>query len=209
MARLEEMAATTHTGHDHAQPVTLRKLMLDVPTFSGHNAGKLVTNFLDDLAHYRTVAGVWELDLLKRVLPVALRGTAAQWPRLQPPFLSWYQFVAAFKSGVPASALRVRWQEIRRELDNRTQHPDEGLRAYVRAMQDRFRRADPSATESTNVSHVLRRCHHRFTLYLFGRSFSSLEELAGSARQITETLFSEQHYAPTPPVDFALEPACA
>ncbi|KAH7958803.1 hypothetical protein HPB49_005178 [Dermacentor silvarum] len=76
-------------------------------------------------------------------------------------------------------------------------------------MQELFRRADPSAAESSKVSHVLRRCHPRFRPYLFGRSFSSLEELAGFAQQIKETLFWEQHYAPPPSIDVALEPACA
>ncbi|KAH7935774.1 hypothetical protein HPB52_013358 [Rhipicephalus sanguineus] len=57
-------------GHAHMEPVALTTLI---------------------------VSGILELDLLKRVLPVALRGTAAQWLHLQPPFLSWDNFMAALR----------------------------------------------------------------------------------------------------------------
>ncbi|KAH7967580.1 hypothetical protein HPB52_000143 [Rhipicephalus sanguineus] len=40
---------------------------------------------------------------------------------------------------------------------------------------------------------VLRRCHQSLLAYLFGRSFSSLEELVGISGQMAETLSSEQH----------------
>ncbi|KAH7960370.1 hypothetical protein HPB49_018973 [Dermacentor silvarum] len=124
MAQLEDMAATTRTGEERVQSMALTKLMLDSPTFSDHDTGKSVTDFLDYLVLYRMVPGVSELDLLERVFPVALRGTAAQWLHLQPLFLSWEQFVAVFRS----EFLPVDYDyHIRRELDARTHHADEGL----------------------------------------------------------------------------------
>ncbi|KAH7965252.1 hypothetical protein HPB49_005407 [Dermacentor silvarum] len=97
-ARLEDMTAATRTAHKRAHRVALTKLKLDVATFSGHHAGKSVTVFQDDFVLYETVSGVSDHDWLRRVLPVAVRSNAAQWLRLQHLFLSWDQFVVAFRA---------------------------------------------------------------------------------------------------------------
>ncbi|KAL1417826.1 hypothetical protein MTO96_006083 [Rhipicephalus appendiculatus] len=70
--------AATRGGHERTQPVSLSKVTLDVRIFTGLDARKSLFDFLDQLSTYRTVSGVSELDVLERVLPVALPGTAAQ-----------------------------------------------------------------------------------------------------------------------------------
>lgn len=154
---------------------------LTLPTFSGQDSRKFVLDFIDNLFMYSTVSSVSESDVLRRVLPVALRGNAERCRQLQPLFQSWNQFVAAFLEEFLPVASEYR---IRRELGTQTQHPEEGLRDYVWAMQKLFR-WDPTAPEAIKVSHVMQRCHPCFKQYLLGRSFP-FEELARFAQQIAE-----------------------
>ncbi|KAL1427715.1 hypothetical protein MTO96_017151 [Rhipicephalus appendiculatus] len=77
---------TTATRRDHArmQPVTLTT-PLDLPTITGQDARESVVDFCDDLRIFKTVSGFPDLDMLHRSLPSS-------------PFLSWDNFVAAFRA---------------------------------------------------------------------------------------------------------------
>ncbi|KAL1484615.1 hypothetical protein MTO96_032500 [Rhipicephalus appendiculatus] len=129
------------------QPVALTT-PLTVPPLPAKTPMNLV-DFIDDLSTFRTVSGLSELDVLQRVVPAALRGAAAQWLHFQPPFLSWDTFVAALQAEFSPVDYEYR---VRCEFDARTQHPDEGLSAYNRAMQKLLCHADSRAPETVKVS---------------------------------------------------------
>ncbi|XP_077531173.1 uncharacterized protein LOC144143271 [Haemaphysalis longicornis] len=177
-----------------------------VPRLTGYDDRKTVADFLSDLNVYKTASGASDEFVLTRVLPVALEASAGRWWRLQTPFASWADFEARFREEFLPPNYDYR---IRRELEARTQHPREGLLEYIRAIQELFKRAIPGASDAEMVKHVLRRCHPRFRPFLHGRDYSSLEEMARSARAIEDALISELSYVPPPPVGEALEPACA
>lgn len=177
-----------------------------VPRFTGYDDPKTMADFLSDLNVYKTASGASDEFVLTRVLPVALEASAGRWWRLQTPFASWADFEARFREEFLPPDYDYR---IRRELEARTQHPREGLLEYIRAIQELFKRAIPGASDAEMVKHVLRRCHPRFRPFLHGRDYSSLEEMARSARAIEDALISELSYLPPPPVGEALEPACA
>ncbi|XP_077561535.1 uncharacterized protein LOC144177830 [Haemaphysalis longicornis] len=177
-----------------------------VPRFTGYDDRKTVADFLSDLSVYKTASGASDEFVLTRVLPVALEASAGRWWRLQTPFASWADFEARFREEFLPPDYDYR---IRRELKARTQHPREGLLEYIRAIQELFKRAIPGASDAEMVKHVLRCCHPRFRPFLHGRDYSSLEEMARSARAIEDALISELSYIPPPPVGEALEPACA
>ncbi|XP_077551282.1 uncharacterized protein LOC144164929 [Haemaphysalis longicornis] len=179
---------------------------ISMPRFMGYDDRKTVADFLSDLNVYKTASGASDEFVLTRVLPVALEASAGRWWRLQTPFASWADFEARFREEFLPPDYDYR---IRRELEARTQHPREGLLEYIPATQELFKRAIPGASDTEMVKHVLRRCHPRFRPFLHGRDYSSLEEMARSARAIEDALISELSYIPPPPVGEALEPACA
>ncbi|XP_077547981.1 uncharacterized protein LOC144160620 [Haemaphysalis longicornis] len=179
---------------------------ISVPRFTGYDDRKTVADFLSDLNVYKTASGASDEFVLTRVLPVALEASAGRWWRLQTPFASWADFEARFREEFLPPDYDYR---IRRELEARTQHPCEGLFEYIRAIQELFKRGILGASDAEMVKQVLRRCHPRFRLFLHGRDYSSLEEMARSARAIEDALISELSYLPPPPVGEALEPACA
>ncbi|KAL1486616.1 hypothetical protein MTO96_046878 [Rhipicephalus appendiculatus] len=94
------------------------------------------------------------------------------------------------------------------DLHARTQHPEDDLGEYVRAIEELFLSGNPGAPE-TVLAHVLRRCRPRDQTYLFSRSLSALEELAHFARQFAEPVLRKHYYAPPPPADVPPERACS
>ncbi|XP_064482675.1 uncharacterized protein LOC135395364 [Ornithodoros turicata] len=172
----------------------------------GYTDKKSVADFLDDLTAYQTGMGISDEVLIQRILQVALVGDAARWLRLQSEFTSLQDFQERFKNEFLPPDYEYRVLE---ELHKRTQHPEESLSEFVRALQDLYSRADPTATEEQRVARAIRQCHPRFRPYLRAHRFETLEALAQEARSIQGDLLAELQYRPPPPPELALEPRCA
>ncbi|XP_042150527.1 uncharacterized protein LOC121046904 [Ixodes scapularis] len=183
---------------------TLR-LHAEIPKYSGNADKKWVADFLDELREYRAVSEMSEVELLSRVLPIALTGSAATWRRRQPPFSTLQDFSKQFKNEFLPPDYSARMLD---ELRARTQHRDESLVEFVRALQTLYDRADPSASDSDKVSRAMRQSHPQFHPYLRGRVFRSLDELAQAAHQIQADVLAELRYRPPPPPEACLEPSC-
>ncbi|XP_077544871.1 uncharacterized protein LOC144158085 [Haemaphysalis longicornis] len=182
------------------------RLNVEVPSYSGYGDAKSVYAFLQQLDSYRTALGASEEDVLRQVLPVALVGTAERWRRCQPAFTS----MADFKDRFRAEFLPPDYEHrMRDELALRTQHPEESLLEYVRAMQELYERADPAAADADKVARACRQCHPRFRPHLRGRSFPNLEALAQEARIVQADLLAELRYRLPPRPGESLEPGCA
>ncbi|CAN7991563.1 unnamed protein product, partial [Ixodes hexagonus] len=151
---------------------------------------KSVADFITELREYHAASGISEADLLFRILPVALTGSATAWRRRQPPFLTLQEF------------------SERSQTEFRTQHRDESLVEFVRALQTLYDRADPSAPYSHKVSRAIRQSYPRFHPYLRGRAFRDLDELARAAHQIQADILAELSHRPSPPPMACLEPSC-
>ncbi|KAG0428175.1 hypothetical protein HPB47_024821 [Ixodes persulcatus] len=93
----------------------------------------------------------------------------------QPPFSTLQGVSEQFKSEFLPPDYGAR---ILDELRARTQHRDDSLVEFPRALQTLYDRADPSASDSDKVSRAIRQTHGQFHPYLRGRVFQSLDELA-------------------------------
>ncbi|KAG0432145.1 hypothetical protein HPB47_021115 [Ixodes persulcatus] len=62
-------------------------------------------------------------------------------------------------------------RRMRRELEQRTQHPDESLLEFVRAMRELFELEKPSAPNAERVERVSGQSHPIFAAYLRGAGF--------------------------------------
>ncbi|KAG0424395.1 hypothetical protein HPB47_028384, partial [Ixodes persulcatus] len=180
---------------------------IPVPTYRGYADRASATDFLEDLRKYQRAMGMSDREIQERILPIALVDEAARWFRLvgdQPGTLD--QFREAFRREcLPADYER----RMRRELEQRTQHPDESLLEFVRAMQELFELAEPSAPHAERVERVIRQSHPTFAAYLRGSRFRDLNELASEARRLQGDILAARAYRPPPPASAALEPRCA
>lgn len=95
---------------------------------------------------------------------------------------------------------------MRRELEWRTQALDESLLEYVRAMEELFRLAQPTAS---NDERVIRQAHPTFAAYLRGSRFRDLEHMAAEAKRIQGDMLAMHAYRPPPPASEALDRRCA
>ncbi|XP_075542412.1 uncharacterized protein LOC142576232 [Dermacentor variabilis] len=180
---------------------------LAVPTYSGYGDLLSARDYCDSLVRYQMANRLEDQEVLERVVPVALTDTAARWYRL-----SGYRATTLeeFRVAFLREFLPADYQSrLRRELELRTQAPDESLQEYVRAMQDLFLIAEPKASNEERVERVIRQAHPTFSAYLRGGRFRDLEELAAEAKRIQGDILAARAYRPPPPASEALEPRCA
>ncbi|KAG0415822.1 hypothetical protein HPB47_007003 [Ixodes persulcatus] len=193
------LRTTTHAPQTQRPPVRI-----PLPTYRGYADRASATDFLEDLRKYQRAMGMYDREILERILPIALVDEAARWFRLvgdQPGTLD--QFREAFRREfLPADYER----RMRRELEQRTQHPDESPLEFVRAMQELFELAEPSAPHAERVERVIRQSHPTFAAYLRGSPFRDLNELASEARRLQGDILAARAYRPPPPASAALEP---
>ncbi|XP_072145668.1 uncharacterized protein [Dermacentor andersoni] len=183
------------------------RVRVDLPTYSGYHDSVSVNEYLDRVLTYQRATGLSDGEILERIVPVSLTDHAARWFRL-----TGYRSstLAEFRATLREEFLPADYERrLRRELELRTQHPDESLLEYVRAMDELYRTADPSAPNCDKVERVTRQAHPTFAAYLRGSKFRDLDELASEAKRIQADILASRSYRPPPPASRALEPRCA
>lgn len=183
------------------------RVRVDLPTYSGYHDSVSANEYLDRMLTYQQATGLSDGEMLERVVPVSLTDHAARWFRLTG---HRSRTLAEFRATLREEFLPADYQRrLRRELELRTQHPDESLLEYVRAMDELYRTADPSAPNCDKVERVTRQAHPTFAAYLRGGKFRDLDELASEAKRIQADILASRSYRPPPPASQALEPRCA
>ncbi|KAH6932245.1 hypothetical protein HPB50_004047 [Hyalomma asiaticum] len=145
--------------------------------------------------------------MVASVLPVSLTAQAARWYRLVGfQARSMEEFRTLFRSEfLPPDYER----RVRRELELRTQHPDESLLECIRALQELYLLADPMAPDTEKVERATRQAHPTFAAYLRSDRYRNLNDLASDAKRIQGDILAAQTYRPPPPPSASLEPRCA
>ena len=165
------------------------------------------TEYLEALHRYQQALRLNDGTMLGSVLPVSLTAQAARWYRLVGhQARSMEEFRALFRGEfLPPDYER----RMRRELELRTQHPDESLLEYVRALQELYLLADPTASDAEKVERAIRQAHPTFAAYLRSARYRNLNELASDAKRIQGDILAARAYRPPPPPSASLEPRCA
>ncbi|KAH6932762.1 hypothetical protein HPB50_009363 [Hyalomma asiaticum] len=163
--------------------------------------------YLEALHRYQQAMRLDDSLMLASVLPVSLTAQAARWYRLVGfQVRSMEEFGTLFRSEfLPPDYER----RMRRELELRTQHPDESLLEYIRALQELYLLADPTAPDAEKVERAIRQAHPTFAAYLRSDRYRNLNDLASDAKRIQGDILAAQTYRPPPPPSASLEPRCA
>uniref|UniRef100_A0A147BJB3 Putative retrotransposon gag protein n=1 Tax=Ixodes ricinus TaxID=34613 RepID=A0A147BJB3_IXORI len=202
----EQMMRSSSTPAGSTPPRDYLRLSLSVPVFSGYADGKSVAMFVSELRDYQAASGIDDETILTRLLPVALTDSAALWRQRQTKFTSMSDFEARFRTEFLPPDYSMR---IRDELRARTQHPEESLIEFVRALQGLYDIADAAAPDAEKVQRAIRQSHPRFHPHLRGRTFNNLDEMAREAITIQADILAELRYRPPPPQNMTLEPSFA
>ncbi|CAL8112948.1 unnamed protein product [Orchesella dallaii] len=169
-------------------------LHVDIPTYSGMQERKTAYDFLKELEAYKLAMCCTYEDIIKQILPVCLKDEAFDWyifvrERID----SWEIFVSMFRKEFQPPGY---YDELRKELDARTQGTGEPLTSYIRIIKDFYDRLDKSVDEQIIVKRILRQMHphYRFILTRSGKDFCSLMDLMEEARHAQEYIYQDSQY---------------
>ncbi|KAH6921288.1 hypothetical protein HPB50_027732 [Hyalomma asiaticum] len=204
---MQSLAGALQNNAQAAPQSARPRVKLDMPSYSGYHDSKSANEYLDRLVHYQQATGLTDAELLARVVPVSLTEQAARWFRLAGHRARTVEeFRVSFRDEfLPAN---YEWR-LRRELELRTQHPDESLVEYVRAMDELYRLANPLASNAEKVERVTRQAHQTFAAHFRGCNYADLEELAAAAKRIQGDILAARAHRPPPSAATSVEPRCA
>jgi hypothetical protein len=200
---------TREVLHDMAVPTpvwTASRADVPLPRYQGHGDAKTPSEFVAELERYATAHRLPVEALLATAVPVTLSGSALAWWEFTGGFTTWMAFTKALQAAFGAIFYITL---LKRELECRTQHPDECLASFVWAIEGYYKKIGESVTEEDKLRRVMEQLHPEFRRHLVGRTFSSLAELALAGPDIQQAVLRDRTYRPPPPAAFSVEPSLA
>lgn len=179
---------------------------IPVPVFEGHADSRTPQEFIEEVERFRTTQGLSREETLAKVIPFALQKNALRWWNFYGGFEDWDKFVQALQKEFGATSYK---QLLRRELDARTQHPDEPLSAFVQSIAGYYERIGDNVTEDTKLDRVFHQMHPEFRRVTDRKNFKTLRELATAAPDLQAEILRDRMYRPPPPREFSVEPSLA
>lgn len=190
------LSNSSNSAHVKAMPV---------PKYSGPAESKTPYDFLVELEKYQMISRTSEQTMLTEVAPMALEGQAFFWYRFESrnePFADWNDFKQRFRLEFQALGYE---DELRKELEVRTQGPTEPLTAYIRVILDYFERLGLFPSEEEVVKRIKRNMHPQYLQILQGRRIDSVKDLMDGAVEAQKIIKAYRAYKP-PPSFGGLEP---
>jgi len=189
----------------HARTQHLKSSDAKIPLYSGSSDAKTPYDFIIELEKYQAIVGYTENDMIQYVIPLALIQDAYNWYRYEPDFMSWDDFRKRLRAEFQTLGYQ---DELKRELDNRSQGPSESLTSYIRIIIDYYERLGEPVNEFEVVSRIMKRMHPEYRKALIGRNIQTVAELKQAAHLAQELIKDYRTYKP-PPVSGSLEPSLA
>ena len=104
---------------DHVVLDLIKKI--PVPIYFGYTDKKTPQEFIKELIRYAKAKGIEHSVIVERVLPVALKGKAAEWFEFMGGFTDWEKFQTGLQDAFGPADYK---DALKRELEARTQHPN-------------------------------------------------------------------------------------
>lgn len=183
-----------------------RSIRMDLPKYQGHGDAKTPSAFISAMERFATAQGISQTDLLQRAVPVALSGAAQRWWDFHGAFTEWESFKIALQREFGAiNYIYI----LKRELEARTQHPDEPLSSFIQSISGYYDKIGEEVEEADKLKRVLAQMHPEFRRFLHGRVFNNLKELASAGPDIQGDILQDRMYRPPPPPSWSIEPSLA
>jgi hypothetical protein len=201
----------TDSAHNNSpgNPKILDMLRLPLPSFCGYADVRTPKEFLEELKHFADCYQLTENQLLGQVIPLALKGPAARWHRFMKGSKA-LENLDAFTTSLLAEFGPANYHAlIMKELEARTQHPDEPLSSFIQAIAGYYERVGGNYSEREKVQRVLSQMHPEYRRVLNGATFENLQSFASAAPRLQALLMQERMYRPPPPAYLCIEPSLA
>jgi hypothetical protein len=179
---------------------------IEVPKFKGFEDSKTAYEFVLEMEKYQAISRNDDNFMLRYIVPAALQGSAYVWYRSElkdAPFNTWDDFKARFRREFQGWGYEI---DLRRNLDVRTQGPDEPLTVFIQVIQEYYERLGVQAGPEEIISRIKRQMHPEFLRVLHGKPINTLRELKDAAIEAQEIIKAYRVYRP-PPMGPSVEPS--
>jgi hypothetical protein len=189
----------------HLRTQHLKTTDARIPQYSGASDTKTPYDFIIEMEKYKEIVGYTEAEMLQYVIPLALTMDAYSWYRYEPPFQSWEELKQRLRADFQAIDYH---EDMRRELQLRTQGPTEPLTEFIRVIRGYYERIGDQVAEVDVVSRIMRNMHPEYKQALLGKRIVTLDHLKREAHSAQELIKSIRSYKP-PSSSGGLEPSLA
>ncbi|CAN7981315.1 unnamed protein product, partial [Ixodes pacificus] len=171
-----------------SSPAAPSQIVFQVPRTPKAFHGDLYEDAEDWVEHFDRVAILngWDDSLKLRNVYFSLEDAARVWfENRETGFTSWDEFKSQLLRTFANAQRKERAEQL---LQARTQHPNEGVVAYVEEMIRLFRRANPIMTEEKKVRHLMKGVKQDLFGGLVRNPPSTVAEFVAEASTIEKTL---------------------
>jgi len=165
---------------------------LELPTYSGVSEEYDAFQFLDDLRDFAEEKKINDEQLLKYVLPKALKKESRDWFNYRKPFDDWQNFREAFLEEHFSYNYEL---ELNTKIAGSFQAPDEPLGVFIRKIASYYKRLKAPPTQEMQCEFIISRCHPSFRHHLSFSAIKDLRTLQSKARHIQQVLLQDRIYA--------------
>ncbi|ODM88297.1 Transposon Ty3-I Gag-Pol polyprotein [Orchesella cincta] len=179
---------------DEEIPMKNLKIRTDIPIYSGAQEAKTPFDFLKELEAYKSVVNCNTKEMFSQVLPVALKGEAYSWfVFARDDIISWGDFVTKFRNEFQPVGY---YEELKKELGERTQGTREPLTHYIRIILEFYERLEGDYSEKEIVERIINQMHpqYRFLITRSGQVHFSIQELLKEAQIAQESIYRDRQY---------------
>jgi len=193
---------------NHRTQAHVKSRDLQIPKYAGAHEQKTPYDFLIEIEKYRQAIGYSHSQILSLVIPLALVEEAYRWYMfVKEDLKEWLDFESLFrKEFQPVGYI----DDLRKELEERTQGSHEPLTHFIRVVNDFYERLDPTAPENVRVNRIIKQMHpeYRHKIMSSGQLFYSLKQLTDEAYKAQTSICIDREYK-EPKLFSTIEPSLA
>jgi hypothetical protein len=127
---------------------------------------------------------------------------AGLWLTFHTEFTHWDQFEVAFNEEYGA----VNYiQRLKKELEVRTQGPDEPLTTFIHKITEMCRMIDPYYPEADVIEKIMELMHPEYRQYTRGQQFPTLFALEAYAKRVAQAFYQDKTYKLPPSMEESVE----
>jgi hypothetical protein len=140
--------------------------------------------------------------IVKHKLPITMIDEAGLWLTFHNEIANWTQFEVAFNEEYGA----VNYiQRLKKELEVRSQGPDEPLTTYIHKMTEMCKMIDPYYPEAEIIEKIGELMHPEYRQYVRGQQFTTLHSLEAYAKRVTQAFYQDKTYKLPPSMEESVE----
>lgn len=186
-----------------ADATALHKISkMEIPKFRGRKDTKSPYEYLKIIKNEARMSNIDPFLIVRHKLPITMIEEAGLWLTFHTEFTCWDDFEVAFTEEYSA----VNYiQRLKKELEVRTQGPQEPLTTYIHIITEMCKMIDPRYPEADIIEKIIDLMHPEYRQYIRGQHFISLFALEAYAKRVQQSFYQDRTYRLPPSLEESVE----